>query len=312
MPDPSCLECGRKVPLVCICGNSALAVYKLVLGTLGGSSALVVDGLHSLVDTVGSTNILIASRISRQPPDEDHPYGHGNAEYIGSTIVYSVLLLLTASIVLGAATLLAPGHHEAPHFVTLLGAVVSVLVNYVMYQYGSCAGTKCNSPALMADAFENRADAISSLAAVVGIAGAMLIHPICDPIAAGVVGIIIVYNCVTQLRDSVSNLVDRALPPEVAEDIKRLARAHPEVLRVGHLRTRKTGPSYCVELGLELSADLGVVRCEAVASAIRQDVIARHEHVREVQIYAAPASRRVARRRRAIVPKLQGQAEAGD
>jgi cation diffusion facilitator family transporter len=303
MPDAECLACGRRVPIVCIIGNSSLAFYKVVLGILGGSSALLVDGLHSLVDTVGSTNILIASRISRQPPDEDHPYGHGNAEYIGSTIVYSVLLLVTAGVVLSAAKLLAPGHHEAPHFVTLLGAVVSVLVNYLMFQYGKCAGTRCNSPALLADAFENRADAISSLAAVIGIAGAMLIHPICDPIAAAVVGVIIVYNCSTQLKDSVSNLVDRALPRELADDIKRIVLGHEEIVRVDHLRTRRTGPTYWIDIVVELPADLTVARTEEVAEAIRQSVMRRHEHVGHVEVYAQPATKRAPRRKTvALVP----------
>ncbi|MBI5538297.1 MAG: cation transporter [Deltaproteobacteria bacterium] len=290
MPDPRCMRCARKVPWICILGNASLAVYKLLLGVLGGSTALIVDGAHSFTDVIGSTNILIASTISRRPPDDDHPYGHGKAEFIGGGIVYSVLLVLSASMVFGAGRIIVTGEHEAPHYVTLLAAGVSVLVNYFMYLYGNCAGTRCNSPALMADAFENRADAISSLAAVVGIAGGIFVDPICDPIAAAVVGLIIMYNCITQLKDSLSNLIDRSLPPEVGRSVRRVVMTHKGVEAVDYVRTRQTGPQYWVDIGIRVSGDLGIARSDAIAASIRTDLMRRCDQFQHVEVFVAPAT----------------------
>jgi cation diffusion facilitator family transporter len=292
MPEPRCLRCAGKVPWVSLCGNASLAFYKLTLGYLGGSSALFVDGTHSLTDVVGSTSILIASRISGRPADESHPYGHGKAEFLGSAVVYSVLLVLSTAIVVGAVMVVLRGNFAAPHFITLLGAVVSVLVNYVMYLFGYCAGTRCNSPALLADAFENRADAISSIAAVVGIAGALLIHPIFDPLAAILVGCVILYNCIVQLKDSVSNLIDRGLPPEVADSVKRLVMAHDGVVAVNYVRTRQTGPQYWVDVGIQVASDVEVGRSDGIAAAIRTELMRRCDQFQNVEVFITPPKAR--------------------
>jgi cation diffusion facilitator family transporter len=265
-----------------------LAFYKLLLGVLGGSSALIVDGAHSLTDVVGSANILIAATIARKPPDEGHPYGHGKAEFIGGGIVYSVLLVLSASMVVGAVRIILVGAHESPHYITLLAAIVSVLVNYFMYRYGSCAGTRCNSAALLADAFENRADAISSLATVFGIVGGIFVHPLCDPIAAAVVGLIILYNCIQQLREAASNLLDRGLPPEVARSVERLVLLHPDVLRVDYVRTRQTGPQYWVDIGLRVEKALGVDRCDALVTQVRSELMRRCDQFQAVEVFIVP------------------------
>ncbi|MBI4704536.1 MAG: cation transporter [Deltaproteobacteria bacterium] len=288
MPDARCLRCATRVPWVSLSGNSGLALYKMVLGILGGSSALFVDGTHSLADVVGSTGIVIASRISRRPPDEDHPYGHGKAEFVGAVVVYVILLTFSCGIVVGAAYLTVCGRVGRPHAITLLGAVVSVLVNYVMYLYGYCAGTRCGSPALMADAFENRADALSSLAAVVGIAAALLIHPICDPIAAIFVGLVILGNSLVQLRDALGNLADRALPPEVTEAIGAVVRREPAVRGVDFVRTRRTGPRYWVDVGIQLSAPLPVSGADAVVARIRAEIMRRCEDFQHVEVFVVP------------------------
>lgn len=288
MPSPSCLRCARKVPVVCIIGNGSLAVYKLALGFIGGSTALIVDGAHSMTDLVGSTNILIASRIAARPADDDHPYGHGKAEFIGGLAIYVVLLVLSTAMVAGSARIIWNGQVEAPHYITLLAAVVSVLVNYFMYLYGSCAGTRCNSPALMADAFENRADAMSSLAAVFGISGAILVHPMCDPIAAAIVGFMIMHNCVVQLKLSASNLIDRALPPEVAESVQQLVLTHAGVTSVDYLRSRQTGSQYWVDVAIRVDPQIGVAQAEKIAGGVRTDLMRRCDDFQHVEVFVVP------------------------
>jgi cation diffusion facilitator family transporter len=288
MRDPRCVRCARRAPWVSLVGNACLAVFKLAVGALGGSSALIVDGTHSLTDVVGSTAIIVASRVSGRPADESHPYGHGKAEFLGSAAVYSMLLVLSAGIVFGAVVVVIRGSAEAPHFLTLFGAIVSVLGNYVMYMFAHCAGTKANSPAILADAFENRADALSSIAAVAGIACALFIHPVCDPIAALIVGAMILWNCLTQLKSAISNLIDRGLPTEVTHAIRRVVMTHQGVLAIDYVRTRQTGPQYWVDVGVRLSKQLDVAQSDAIASAIRGDLMRRCEQFQHVEVFVVP------------------------
>jgi cation diffusion facilitator family transporter len=271
-----------------LAGNAGLALFKLVVGTLGASSALVVDGTHSLTDVVGSSAIIVASRVSGRPADESHPYGYGKAEFIGSAVVYTLLLVLSAGIVFGAVVVLLRGKAEPPHYLTLLGAVVSVLGNYVMYLFAHCAGSKANSPAILADAFENRADALSSIAAVVGITGAIFIHPLFDPITAVVVGGMILWNCLTQLKVSVSNLIDRGMPHEVTVAIRRVVMSHRGVIAIDFVRTRQTGPQYWIDLGVRLAKELDVSSADALCAGIRTDLMLRCEEFQWVELFVTP------------------------
>jgi cation diffusion facilitator family transporter len=290
MRDSKCGRCARRAPWVSFTGNCGLAVFKITVGLIGGSTALVVDGAHSLTDVFGSTAIIIASKISSRPADACHPYGHGKAEFIGSAIVYVMLLVLSSGIVFGAAVMVIRGETEAPHYLTFFGAVVSVLGNYVMYLFSHCAGTRVNSPAILADAFENRADALSSIAAVVGIACALVIHPMADPITGLIVGVLILWNCIKQLGSSLSNLIDRGLPPEVVKAIRRVVMTHKGVLAIDFVRTRQTGSQFWIDVGVRLSRELNVAQADAITSEIREDLIRRCEQFQYVEVFVSPWS----------------------
>ena len=168
MVEPRCVNCARRVPWLSFWGNLTATIYKIVVGVLGGSSALIADGIHSFTDVIGTSAILISRRISDRPADEDHPFGHGKAEFMGSVFIYVVLLFLSVGIFIGGVFVIISGNIAEPRIVTILAAAISVFYNVLMFRLGSCAGSKNNSPALMANAFENRTDAISSVACVLG------------------------------------------------------------------------------------------------------------------------------------------------
>jgi cation diffusion facilitator family transporter len=270
--EAGCRRCAKVVPWASFWGNFSLAVYKLVVGVLGGSAALVADAVHSFADVIGSGGILVATKVSAKSPDEDFPYGRGKAEFIGAAFVYTILLFFAGGIIIASVQAMLNDELEAPHFATLLGGVVSVLYNVVMYKYATCAGRRNDSPAILADAFENRADAISSTACIVGILGALVIHPICDPIAALVVGIIIAWNCQEQLREAATGLMDNGLSRKETEILTNLALGHAEVQGVPFVRTRKMGPRFWADLGIEVRSDLGVEEADEVAAAIAREV----------------------------------------
>jgi cation diffusion facilitator family transporter len=146
-----------------------------------------------------------------------------------------------------------------------------------------------NSPAILADAFENRADAISSVAVIAGIIAARVIHPILDPIAALIVCVIIFWNCQEQLREAAAGLMDRGLSEGRIEAIRDLAGAQLGVASVAFVRTRQTGVHYWVDLGIEIAPGLTVEEGDAIAAAVRS-AVATTPQCHFVDVYVSPAS----------------------
>lgn len=285
----SCRRCAKVAPWYSFAGNLTLAVHKLVVGILGGSAALVADAVHSFGDVLGSTSILVATRVAAYPPDSKFPYGRGKAEFIGAVFVYVVLLFFAGGIVIGSVQSMLSGSLSPPHYVTAAGAFVSVLYNYIMYRFTACAGARNNSPAILADAFENRADALSSVAVIIGIIAAHVIHPICDALAALAVGIIILWNCQERLRDAASGLMDRGLPTERVEAIKQAVLGHSLVSSVEFVRSRQTGSHFWIDLGIRVPEGLTVDDADRLASAVRGTVAATPQ-CQFVEVYLFPAA----------------------
>jgi cation diffusion facilitator family transporter len=276
------------VPWYAFGGNLALTVFKIVVGYLGGSNALIADGFHSFTDVIGTSVILVSCRISEKPADADHPYGHGKVEFMSATFIYLVLILLAIGIFAGGVSVIVHWEMRTPSFVTLLGGGVSIFYNVIMYRLGQCAGKRNSSPALLANSFENRADAISSTAVVVGIILAITVHPVLDPIAACVVGVIIFVNCVVELRKSMAGLMDRSLPGDAVLRIKHVALAQDGVDDVTFVRSRPIGTNYWLDIGVEVAPDLDVTRAESIASRVRGELMRRSQKFHTVEVFLEP------------------------
>jgi len=195
MPEPRCINCARRAPWYCLLGNTSLSALQLLVGFIGGSTALIAEGIHTFTDVIGTVVVIVSRGVSAKPADQEHTYGHGKVEFIGSAFAYIALLFLSAAIFSGGLIMILTHHYRRPEVITILASCVAVLINGFMYKLGMCSGIRVNSPVLVANAFENRADAMSSAAVIVGISASIFIHPVCDPIAAMVVGVHIFINC---------------------------------------------------------------------------------------------------------------------
>jgi cation diffusion facilitator family transporter len=290
--DPElCRNCARIAPWYSFWGNLALAIHKLVVGLLGRSTALVADAIHSFGDVLGSTSVVISTRMAGKHPDRKFPFGRGKAEFVSAVFVYVMLLLLAGGIIFTSLRAILQGDVTPPHLITAASAIVSVLYNYLMYKFTTCVGRRNTSPAILADAFENRADAIASLAVIGGIVAARFIHPICDPIAALLVGIVILWNCQEQLRKAAEGLMDRGLPQEDIAAIGQCVAAQPGILNVAFIRSRQTGVRYWIDLGIEVSADLTVDAADEIVHAVR-NAVSSTPQCHFVEVYVFPPSAR--------------------
>ena len=275
MPNPRCELCARSTPWYCLLGNSSLSMLQIMIGFIGGSSALIADGIHTFTDVIGTMSVILSRGVAGKPPDSDHHYGHGKVEFMSSAFIYVVLLFLSVAISTGALIMILGRHYRRPEAITLLASCMSVLINSFMFKLGMCAGTRANSPALLANAFENRADAMSACAVIAGIAASIFINPICDPIAALSVGLYILIHAIIQLKDTLGGLMDKALPPEVIRRIKEIAKTQKGVEGVDYVKTRQTGVKYWVDVGIQVNGHLNVCESEAIAAAVRVELMRR-------------------------------------
>ncbi len=287
-----CVRCGERVPWFSLLGNFTLTLYKVFVGYLGGSKALIADGLHSFTDVIGTCVILISCKISKRPADLSHPYGHGKVEFLSSAFIYLVLILVAVGLFAGGLAVIMSHQLHPPNIVTLLGGIISWFYNVIMYNLGQCAGKKNNSPALLANSFENRADAISSVAVSIGIALAMTVHPICDPLAAMAVGVIILFNCIIELKKSLTGLMDKALPPEIIQGIRQVALNFRGITGVTFVKSRAVGTGFWVDLGLQVSPKISVARGESIAAEVRAELMRRTAHLHTVEVFLSPEGSR--------------------
>jgi cation diffusion facilitator family transporter len=237
---------------------------------------------------IGTISVLVSRAISANPADEEHHYGHGKVEFMSSAFVYIILIFLSAAIFVGGVLMIVHVRYRKPEPIALLASCVSILVNGLMYNLGLCAGKRTNSPALLANAFENRADALSAIAVVVGVSASVLIHPIFDPIAAMLVGVHIFLNSVKQLKTSAGGLTDKSLPPEYVQRIRSVVRQQGGVESVEFVKTRQTGSNYWVDIGIRVDGDCNVCESEVIAATVRAEIMRRSEKIDSVEVFIAP------------------------
>ncbi len=284
----TCRRCAAKVPWYAFFGNIALTLYKIVVGYLGSSPALIADGVHSFTDVIGTGVILLSTRVASRPADARHPFGYGKVEFMSSLFIYVVLILLSILIFIGGLVILTTGHYHAPHLVTFFAGLISAVYNLMLFRLGQCAGNRTTSPALLANSFESRADAISSVAVCIGILFAITIHPAADPIAAMVVGVVIFINCIQEGRKAVGGLMDESVSPPVVARIRRFIEEQPSVEAVQFLRVRPTGNGYWLDVGIGVAPQTAADRAQELAAEVRQAVLARSRQLSAVEVYVAP------------------------
>ena len=213
---------GVKATLVGALANLLLSVVKFIGGILGNSTALIADAVHSLSDLLTDAIVLATHKIGQMPADSNHPYGHGRAETIGATIVGVVIILAGIWIAYDVSQVIASGSQLVPTWLAAGAAFISILVNEGIFHYTRNVGEKINSPAIIANAWHHRSDAISSVAALIGILGAHFGYTIMDPLAGGVVALMILKVGYGILTDGLRDLMDTGLSEDQTGEIPRL------------------------------------------------------------------------------------------
>lgn len=279
-----CQKCAQKIPWVCFCGNTTLALFKTFVGHISGSKGLVADGMHSASDVIATIMVIISLKISSRKDNASHPWGYGKIEFAGALMVYSILFTLSIVLFADALKVILSGEVKPPHMASLVAASVSIIANYILSGYGFCAGRKLNSPALIANAQENRADLLSSIAVVIGILGANMGFVILDSLAAIFVALLIFRTALTLGLQALKKLLDVSLPASKLDLIKNVAFQYGQVKGINFIKTRSAGQSILVDMEILLDARMSVKEGHSIAREVRLALIRKFKHIKDATV----------------------------
>ncbi len=259
------------VPLVGMAVNAALAALKILAGVFGNSYALIADGMESTSDIVTSLVVWGGLRVAVAPADERHPYGYGKAEALAGIVASAAIILAAVLIAVQSIREIRTPHH-LPHWSTLVVLVVVVIVKEILARWAGGIGAETGSTSLQADAWHHRADALTSIAAFIGIAIGLVGGPGWEPAddwAALVACVVIFASGLKLLVLAVRDLLDAAPPKEFEHQVRDLALGIDGVKAVEKCRIRKSGMAYFVELHVEVDGDASVAAGHVIGGKVR-------------------------------------------
>ncbi len=275
--------------------NFLLLVFKFFAGIMGHSAAMLADAVHSLSDFVTDIIVLVFVRISSKPQDEGHDYGHGKYETLATAIIGIFLLFVGFGIFWNGASsvylFLQGGSLPEPGMLALAAALVSIVSKEILYQYTVFKGKKLNSQAVVANAWHHRSDALSSIGTAVGIGGAILLGShwrVLDPAAAVIVSFFIMKVAVGLLIPCVDELLEKSLPADVEEEIQEIILSFPDVSSPHHLRTRRIGNHYAIEVHVRMDGKITLEEAHRTATAIEDKLKEKFGEGTHIGIHVEP------------------------
>ena len=270
--------------------NSVLAIAKMLAGIFGHSHALVADAVESMADVFSSIVVWRGVVVAEEPPDEDHPYGHGKAEPLAAAVVSTMLLLAAVWIVAGAFMAIAEPH-PAPKPFTLIVLILVIVVKEGLFRFALHEAVSVDSSVIATDAWHHRSDVITSFAAAIGITIALLGgkgFEAADDWAAIAAACVIGWNGWRLLRPAMNELMDRSPNREVIDRIRAVAEAVPGVSRVEKCLVRQMGYQYFVDMHVEVDPQMTVLRSHEIAHHVKDKVRETIPRVRDVLIHIEP------------------------
>lgn len=284
-------KAGRSVTLVGALVNAFLILFKFLAGTFGQSQALIADAVHSISDLFTDFVVLLGLRMGRKAPDEKHHFGHARIETLASAIVG--LALIATALCLGIKAIWNIYHHTEYHptWLALVGAGVSIALKEALYHYTIRIGRRIKSSAIVANAWHQRSDALSSVAVLLGVAGAR-IKPswhILDSLAALLVSFFIVKVGLEILWNTSREFTDTAPQPETLNKITDCIRTVEGVIDMHDLRVRTSGGLYQMETHIVVDGQLTVAEGHRIAKAVESCLAEEIADVARVIVHVDPA-----------------------
>ncbi len=279
----------KRVLYFSLAANFLLAVLKIFLGTVATSAALVADGFHSFSDMVTSLGVLIAVSFASKPPDHNHHYGHGQAEPLAAAFLGVILLLTALGLGYNMITNMLAGEISLPGWLAAAGAFISLVVKELLYRYSYKVGSATDNQALIADAWHHRSDALSSVAAMVGIVGARLGFVFLDPLAGLLVAGLIIKVGIEIMSSGFINLLGRAPRRDKMMKLENETLDISGVKDVLEIKARYHGADLYVDIKITVNPAITVAEGHEIASVVKAKLLQDYPEAQEVLVHVEPA-----------------------
>lgn len=277
-----------RVSWITLVSNLILTILKVIVGMATDSLVVLSDAAHSASDALSTILVIFGLYIARQPPDEKHPYGHSRAETIVAKIIALMLILIGVNFGYSALKSIYLGSYKIPGASALWISLFSVISKEAMYRYTVKTADKIDSPALRADAWHHRSDAISSIAAVLGVFAARLGYPVFDPLMALVVAAILIKVGWDMVFTLIDELMDAQIDTETRDDIEAIILAVSKVCALQDLKVHKYGAEHHVHFSITIPPELTVVESHALSHKIETKIRQEFATVSHVEIHIEP------------------------
>ena len=279
----------QRATLVAILTNTALTIGQVVIGLFAGAFSLVADAAHTLSDLVTDLLVLVAGRHSADPADTNHPYGHGRIETVTTLVLGAVLGAVGIGFLWSSGIRLQDiGALPVLHPAALVMALFTLAAKEGLFRYTLAAARRLNAPMLEANAWHARSDAASSLVVAAGIGGSLAGYPFLEPLAAAVVGFLILHMGIRLAWKSIRELIDTGLPEEELERLRQTIRETPGVIGLHDMRTRRMADRVLCDAHVQVDPRLTVSEGHRVSDAVYLRVRAAHPEVRDVLVHIDP------------------------
>lgn len=296
---PESLECadiktGRRVTWVGFWMNAVMSVGKIIAGIFGRSSAMIADGIHSGSDLITDVAVIIVLGASRKKEDSLHSYGHGKIETFVTFLISLLLLAVGIGILADGVDRSLEFFHghgiDRPGWIALIMAIVSILAKEWLFHHTRRAARKIHSRAMEANAWHHRSDALSSLATLAGISGAMFLGSqwrFLDPAAAVIVSVLIISMAVKMAKSSIDELLETSLPEEEIKRIQEIIESTRGVKAYHHFRSRGNGNTRILSFHIKLDPDMTLSEAHEIATQVEQRIQAEF-HPAIVNVHMEP------------------------
>lgn len=284
-------KAANRVSVISIIVNLALSAFKLAVGIITRSSALISDAVHSASDVISTFAVIAGVNISARASDKGHQYGHERMEAIFS-ILLSILLFATgAGIGYSAVMKIISGSYKelaAPGVIALIAAAVSIAVKEWMFRFTRRTAKKINSTALMADAWHHRSDALSSIGSFAGVLGARLGFPLCDPAAGVIICVFIIKAAWDIFRDATDQLVDKSCSEEECLKLREVIASVDGVISIDDLKTRLFGAKIYVDVEIGADGNLTLYKAHDIAQRVHDSIEQNFGDVKHCMVHVNP------------------------
>jgi cation diffusion facilitator family transporter len=270
--------------------NAALAVVKVITGVLGNSYALIADGIESTTDIFSSLIVWRGLHVAARSPDEEYHFGYGKAESLAAAVVALMLIGAAVGIAIQAIREIRIPHHLPAPF-TLVILIGVMIAKELLFRRVATVGSEIDSAAVNADAWHHRADALTSLAAFIGISIALLggqRYASADDYAALIAACIILFSGVTLIRPAIADLMDRAPDRGLIRTVEQTAESVEGVCAVEKTMARRSGAGYRVVMHVQAEPTLSLRDAHTLGGRVRRHVVAEVPQVLDVVIHMEP------------------------